>query len=106
MKVPVGLVLIGFGCLTGCYKTTYTRGPAQPLTKENPNYHHIVISLVEVSKPIPVHSMCEAGMNRVDLRGNFLTGMAGVLTNGLYSPEMVFVQCERPIIPQKVADTP
>ena len=78
----------------GCYKTTYTRGPADPLTKENPNFHHIaVIGLVEVSKPIAIQTLCPDRVNRIDVRGNFLTGLIGVVTSNLYTPQMTFVQC-------------
>jgi len=78
----------------GCYKTTYTRGPATAFTKENPQYHHILIGIVEASKPIAVHTLCPGGVDRVDIRANFLTGLVNTVTGGIYTPQMTFVQCK------------
>ncbi len=88
------LAMIGLVLAVGCHKTTYTQGPSTPLTKENPQYHHILVNLVEASKPIPIHELCPQGLDRVDIRQNFLTGLVGAVTGGIYTPEMTFVQCK------------
>ena len=95
MKTLLACLSIIAWTVSGCHKTTYTRGPADPLTKENPSYHHIILSLVEVSHPLPIHKICEYELNRVDIRENFLTGLIGVATYGIYSPQMTFVQCQK-----------
>ena len=87
------IMLFSLVC-SGCFKTTYTRGPADPLTKENPKYHHILVSLVELSEPIAIQKLCPDGVNRVDLRTNVLTELIRQLTLGVYSPQQTFVQCK------------
>jgi len=95
MRVTTWLLTLCSLFALGCYKTTFTRGPADPLTKENPRFHHIAaIGLVEISKPISIQTLCPDGVNRVDVRGNFLTGLIGVVAYNLYTPQMTFVQCK------------
>ena len=94
MRIATVLLTLCSLLALGCYKTTYTRGPADPLTKENPKFHHIAaLGFVEMSKPIAIHELCPEGVSRVDVRGNFLTGLIGTVAHGLYSPRMTFVQC-------------
>jgi hypothetical protein len=91
--IPV-LLLATLG-LSGCYKIVLTDGGNADLKKNNPAFHHIgVFSLVEFSKPIPVHEMCPGGFSRIDVRENVLTSLIGNVTYKLYSPSQTFVQCK------------
>ena len=68
---------------------------ADLLAQENPIRHHILMGLVEGSLPVPTHKIDGAELHRVEFRENFLTGLVGVATCGIYSPQMTVVQCEK-----------
>jgi hypothetical protein len=89
------LALAGLFLLGGCYKVTYTNGPSGELQRNNPALHHVgILGLVEFSAPIPVHSICPNGFDRVDVRSNVLTGLISNVTQQLYTPLQTFVQCK------------
>lgn len=95
MKMLKILPLAALMALGGCYKVTFTNGPsAGELKRENGGMHAIgIFGLVEFASPVPVHSMCPGGFERVDVRQNVITGILGNLTGNLFTPTQTFVQC-------------
>jgi hypothetical protein len=88
-----GLVL-GLFFWGGCYRMAVINGEPVPLVKENKGLHHGVLSLVEVSQVVPLSETCPNGFARVDDRVNFVNGLLSGLSDGVYSPSTVFVQCK------------
>ena len=72
---------------SGCATMHFTNGPV-PVEDEYDHWHHIgILRLVEFSAPIQLAKSCKVNQwNSVTVEQEFVHGLVGLFTFGLYDP--------------------
>ena len=86
----------------GCYTTTIRPGkPAAPAGIEyDEKWHHgLVWGIAELSGPYNMSRVCPQGWAVVKTETSFLNGLVSTVTDGVYSPQTVTVQCSAAAAP-------
>ncbi len=87
-------LLLGLLFVGGCYRMAVLNGEPVPFIKDKKAPHHGIYSLVEISQVISLNEVCPSGFARIDEQVSFVNGLLSGLTNGVYTPSTVFVQCK------------
>ena len=90
---------------TGCYTTTIHSGrpPVEPGIEYDQKWHHgLVWGIAELSGPYSLSRVCPRGWAVVKTETSFLNGLVSAVTSGLYSPQIITVQCSATSEPNAV----
>jgi hypothetical protein len=79
---------------TGCYKATFYSEPSAVKGEEHDRWTDFFVFGLVGTESFDVHEFCGSDpVVEVRTGGNFLTGLVGLVTIGIYMPRKVYVTC-------------
>lgn len=94
MNLPRTLVLAALLLNTGCAAKSAVRGMDSRLDVPTLGVDDFEeLGVVEFKSPIPVHAVCPAGFEKVDVHQSFWNDFFRLISVGLYRPAKTMVTC-------------